>query len=109
MRIWDIPPRQLCRQHLLGEHRELHAIWNIITLKRKGYAQHPETMRWRGKLRALYTRHASLVHEMERRGYQHHTDLNARLARGIARQSEFVDSIREQRRLLREKGCACRV
>jgi hypothetical protein len=25
MRIWDIEPRKLCRNHLLGEHRELHA------------------------------------------------------------------------------------
>lgn len=22
MRIWDVDPRLLCRQHLLGEHRE---------------------------------------------------------------------------------------
>ena len=33
MRTWDIPPEKLCRQHLLGEHRELHAIWSIITKK----------------------------------------------------------------------------
>ncbi len=31
MRIWDIPPKLLCRNHLLGEHRELHAIWSILT------------------------------------------------------------------------------
>jgi hypothetical protein len=24
MRIWDLPPERLCRQHLLGEHREGH-------------------------------------------------------------------------------------
>lgn len=27
MRIWDLSPKRLCRNHLLGEHRELHAIW----------------------------------------------------------------------------------
>ena len=26
MRIWDIPLDRLCRNHLLGEHNELHAI-----------------------------------------------------------------------------------
>ncbi len=109
MRIWDLPPRQLCRQHLLGEHRELHAIWNIITLERKGYATHPETRRWRGKLRALYSRHHALVNEMARRGYHHHTDLDKRLARGSAHQTELLDSRVEQRRLLKAKGCACRV
>ena len=30
MRIWDISPNKLCDKHLLGEHRELHAIWVII-------------------------------------------------------------------------------
>ena len=30
MRIWDIPPDKLCRQHLLGEHNELHAMWHIL-------------------------------------------------------------------------------
>jgi hypothetical protein len=103
MRIWDLPPRTLCREHLLGEHRELHAIWSIITLNRKGYAQHPETRRWRGKLRALYARHAALVDEMTRRGYEHHTDLDGRRARGLAQQTDYVDSLDA------EKGCSCRV
>jgi len=41
MRIWDIPPRKLCRNHLLGEHRELHAIWSILIRSKKGYLKHP--------------------------------------------------------------------
>ena len=42
MRIWDVPPECLCRQHLLGEHRELHAIWTILTTGKTGYTRHPE-------------------------------------------------------------------
>jgi hypothetical protein len=61
MRIWDLEPRFLCDRHLLGEHRELHAIWTILTLGRRGYANHPETRRWRGRLAALYARHESQV------------------------------------------------
>src|SRR6185312_17174317 len=57
MRVWDLPPRILCRQHLLGEHLELHAIWAVLTKGRKGYSRHPETLRWKGKLKALYKRH----------------------------------------------------
>ena len=71
MRIWDISPKRLCRNHLLGEHRELHAIWSVLVNGKKGYAHHPETLRWRGKLRALYGRHDALVQEMAVRGYQH--------------------------------------
>jgi hypothetical protein len=109
MRIWDIPPDKMCRQHLLGEHRELHALWSIITNNKKAYAHHPETMRWRGKLKALYLRHEALVEEMTRRGYKHHTPLDPALATGKAVQDEFVDSYEEQVRLLKERGCNCRV
>jgi len=38
-------PDKLCRNHLLGEHREIHAIWAVITEKKKGYSMHPETIR----------------------------------------------------------------
>jgi len=36
MRIWDIAPGKLCRNHFLGEHRELHAIWSILTKQGAG-------------------------------------------------------------------------
>lgn len=50
MRVWDIEPRFLCRQHLLAEHRELHGLWNILTKHggTGGYSRHPETLRWVG-------------------------------------------------------------
>ena len=107
MRIWDIPPAQLCRAHLLGEHRELHGLWNILTQDKRGYRMHPETRRWEGKLAALYHRHEALVAEMHARGYGHHTPLDPALATGSAIQDVFVDDVAAQRRLLREKGCEC--
>lgn len=84
MRIWDIEPKYLCRTHLLGEHRELHAIWTILTKGKSGYRHHPETRRWQGKLKALYARHQSLVKELARRGYNHFSPLDKKLARGVA-------------------------
>ncbi|TAH69527.1 MAG: pyrimidine dimer DNA glycosylase [Methanosarcina mazei] len=109
MRIWDIPPENMCRNHLLGEHRELHALWSIITNNKKAYAHHPETLRWRGKLKALYLRHEALVREMTERGYKHHTPLDPVLATGKAVQDEFVNTYEEQVRILKERGCECRV
>ena len=109
MRIWDIPPRLLCRNHLLGEHRELHAIWSVITKGKKGYSCHPETLRWRGRLKALFERHELEVAEMLRRGYRHQSPLSRRFATGEGRQTRFVDSFRRQRQLLNDKGCACQV
>ncbi len=109
MRIWDLEPERLCRSHLLGEHRELHAIWNILTKKKRGYVGHPEVLRWKGKLKALYLRHEELVSEMCRRGYCHHSPLDSRLARGEAVQLTHVDTPEDQVRRLARKGCGCDV
>ena len=109
MRVWDIHPKHLCRKHLLGEHRELHGLWNILTKHggRGGYSHHPETRRWVGKQKALYLRHEKLVQEMCRRGYQHHSPLNKKLAVGSASQKVFINSVHEQRKILQQKPCDC--
>lgn len=109
MRTWDIAPKKLCRNHLLGEHRELHAIWSVLVKGKKGYARHPETLRWRGKLKTLYHRHDALVNEMALRGYQHRSPLPKRLARGSAVQRVFVDRRNAQIEILKSKRCRCDV
>ena len=109
MRIWDLSPKILCRQHLLGEHRELHAIWNILTKNKRGYAHHPETLRWKGKLKALFIRHEALVEEMKSRGYNHKSPLLARLSQGIATQNKYVDSKKRQKEILKSKKCNCKI
>jgi len=109
MRIWDISLKKLCRFHLLGEHTELHAIWAILTQGKKGYAKHPETRRWRGKLKALFLRHEALVREMTRRGYKHRSPLPRELATGDSKQGEYVDAYELQIERLRNKGCGCNV
>ena len=109
MRIWDIPASKLCRNHLLGEHRELHAIWSILTKDKKGYSNHPETLRWKGKLKALYLRHEELVEEIQKRGFNHKSPLDCRLATGSSTQDKFVDSVEDQIKLLKKKKCECKV
>jgi len=109
MRIWDIEPKRLCRNHLLGEHRELHAIWSVITQSKKGYSRHPETLRWVGKLRSLYARHELLVKELLKRKYQHKSNLNKCFATGSSKQSKFIDSYSKQLNILKRKNCDCKV
>lgn len=75
MRIWDVHPGYLDRKRLLGEHRELHGLFNVISLGKRGYARHPETLRWVDCLPALRQRHGMLVREMELRGYNHRSPL----------------------------------
>jgi hypothetical protein len=107
LRIWDLDPAVLCRSHLLGEHRELHGLWNILTLDRQGYRSHPETRRWEGRLRALYLRHDALVAEMRRRGYAHASPLDPALATGSDIQDRYVDAPADQERILHDKPCPC--
>jgi hypothetical protein len=107
MRIWDVPPAILCRQHLLGEHRELHALWTILTENKNGYRNHPETKRWAGKEKALFLRHEEEVREMQKRGYAHHSPLDGTLATGSHRQEVYVDSPKKQKEILRSKPCSC--
>lgn len=107
MRIWDVDPALLCRQHLLGEHRELHGLWNILAEGKAGYSRHPETRRWAGRMAALFARHERLVEEMERRGYRHASPLDPALATGSAAQDAYVDAPEDQLRILHAKPCEC--
>lgn len=109
MRIWDISPKLLCRNHLLGEHRELHAMWAVITENKKGYSKHPETLRWIGKLKAMYFRHEKLVSEMKSRGYNHQSPLDKRKAVGGGIQDIFIDTPMDQIRILKNKKCDCKL
>jgi hypothetical protein len=107
MRVWDIETKMLCNSHLLGEHREIHAIWSILTENKKGYSHHPETLRWKGKLLALYNRHEAVAFEMTKRGFNHKSNLKKELATGSNTQLDFVDQLAKQQIILQNKGCKC--
>ena len=104
MRIWDrIHPRKLCSKHLLGEHRELHAIWSILSKGKTGYRNHPEVKRWEGCLGALYFRHELLCYEFSCRGYNHASPLVPELKASPEMPLPWDD----QERALVGKGCNC--
>lgn len=101
MRVWDIHPGYLNRESLLGEHREIHAIFSILTQNKKGYSRHPETLRWKKKLPALKARHDAVVAEMMLRGYRHQSPLKSG---GKIRWPEtFIDPPARQFQILTEK------
>jgi hypothetical protein len=80
-----------------------------MTEKKKGYSMHPETIRWKGKLRAMYLRHEELVKEMNHRGYDHKSPLDKRKATGKTTQDVFIDTPTEQIRILKNKNCDCKL
>jgi hypothetical protein len=102
MRIWDINPGYLNRQSLLGEHRELHGIVSILTSGKKGYANHPETIRWSKYGWALKKRHKLLACEMALRGYTDRSPVTTGSNRGKWPDA-YIDSPGRQFLLLRAK------
>jgi hypothetical protein len=72
MRMWKVPPRIMCRQHLLGEHNEMHMF--IGTIKKgtsiKGYVEKSLV-----ETNNIQKRHDELVYEMSFRGYNHYSPL----------------------------------
>ncbi len=83
MRMWMVNPALMCRQHLLGEHVEIHML--IGSMKRnkslKGFIE-------LGLLEpsSVSTRHAALVAEMQTRGYKHQSSIDD------AELSSYLDS-----------------
>lgn len=102
MRIWDIHPGYLNRQSLLGEHRELHGIVSIFRNRKKGYANHPETLRWAGYGWALRQRHRLLAAEMALRGYTDKTPVRTRSGKN-SWPTIYIDDPFQQLQLLRTK------
>lgn len=70
---------------------------------------HPETLRWKGKLKAMYLRHEELVNEMISRGYVHKSPLDKRRATGKSIQDIFIHTPTEQIEILKNKNCNCKV
>lgn len=62
----------MCRQHLLGEHRELHTLVGTLPIVKHwdGYIRHNCL-----EFKSIQVRHDALVEEMLSRGYQHKTPL----------------------------------
>lgn len=70
-----VDPTIMCRQHLLGEHRELHALRGCLQqgISLDGYLRYGVL-----QMNSLWTRHTALVNEMEARGYNHKSPLEGR-------------------------------
>jgi hypothetical protein len=103
MRMWMIEPKLLCKNHLLGEHFEIHkAVGNLkhtgkwaMALVNKGYLEPQNFMK----------RHDMLVKEMLRRGYNHNSPLDlgkVKLPKGKVNTRKSISD-------LKAKGCECRV
>lgn len=72
-RMWCVDPRVLCREHLLGEHNELHKLVGSI---RAGHSIDGYVERGQVETGRITARHEALAAELERRGYTHESPLD---------------------------------
>lgn len=68
MRMWGVSPKFMCREHLMGEHLEIHMFLGTI---RKKISIHGYVKNNLVEPRSLILRHEELVREIKRRGYTH--------------------------------------
>jgi hypothetical protein len=73
MRQWLVDPKILCRQHLLGEHSELHAFLGTL---RKGISVNGYIDKGFLEIHSLESRHSELVEEMLNRAYNHQSPID---------------------------------
>lgn len=71
-RLWAIPTRYLCDEHLLGEHKEMHQEAGTLLNHPHGMAVvHGHAKLGQFQLSMAADRHDELADEMERRGMNH--------------------------------------
>lgn len=71
--MWMVNPRVMCRQHLLGEHVEIHMYVGAIS---RGQSMSGYLQKGLLEVHSLYDRHEEIAEEMKRRGYKHCSDLD---------------------------------
>jgi hypothetical protein len=72
--MWMTNPRKMCRQHLLGEHLELHMFAGSLKkgISVEGYADNNLL-----EAKSIVKRHKEIAKEMERRGWHHNSPLES--------------------------------
>lgn len=72
MRMWLVDPSILCRQHLLGDHRECHTMLGVL---RRGISIDGYIDGGLYEPARIADWHEALVQEMAKRGYNHKSPL----------------------------------
>jgi hypothetical protein len=107
IRMWNVEPKEMCRQHLLGEHLEMHMFVGTFNQHKSldGYIKNRLV-----ELHNVEKRHRKLSIEMTRRGYKHKTPLsfyfNGRAGKvdSETNKKELSKRCKECRRLQNGKG-----
>lgn len=74
MRMWKVPTKFLCKQHLLGEHVEMHMFVGAILKGKsiKGFVENNLV-----EVHNIFSRHQELSEEMIKRGINHKSEIKS--------------------------------
>lgn len=73
-RLWAVPPKYLCEQHLLGEHKEMHQEAGTLANHPHGDAIcYGHAKKAQVRVGWLEQRHDKLATELSRRGNNHNS------------------------------------
>ncbi len=97
-----VDPRFMCRQHLLGEHAEIHMFVGAID---RGYSVRGYLEKGLLEVHSLYSRHEELVREMRKRNYRHSSEVGEKWR--LVEQLGAIDKAENLRRLL-ERCSRCK-
>lgn len=91
--MWMVDPIIMCREHLLGEHAEIHMFVGAID---RGSSVRRYLEKGLLEVHSLYGRHEELVREMKRRNYRHKSEIDEKW-----KQAERLGSIDRPKNLKR--------
>ena len=103
MRMWNVNPSIMCRQHLLGEHLEMHMFAGCISKGKsiRGYIENGLV-----DTGLIIKRHDKLAREIARRGFRHDSPIQ----KGSYDMGGFVDKELSRKELMeRCKECRERI
>jgi len=90
-----VDPRFMCRQHLLGEHAEIHMFAGAID---RGYSVRGYLEKGLLEVHSLYSHHEELVREMRKRNYRHNSEVGEKWK--LVEQLGSIDKEENVKRLL---------
>jgi hypothetical protein len=72
-RMWMVNPKIMCKNHLLGEHKEIHQLLGSIrnNISINGYVEKRII-----EPRSIFSRHQRIMVEMAKRRYNHYSNID---------------------------------
>lgn len=103
VRMWMVNPKVMCRNHLLGEHRELHMLMNHYIKKRYSISGFLKSNCIQPK--SIISRHNALVNEMKKRNYNHNSHLPNYSIDYLPKEEQEFEIDRKKSALMLMKKC----